>query len=82
MILGFVLAVEGLYMFFAELTNEVYQREKIRMYTWKKDSSSELVGAAGRINMLQSRAIELRTARGGSVMSSSMQPNNPTQVGN
>jgi succinate-acetate transporter protein len=63
MILGFVLTVEGLYMFFAELTNEVYQHEKINMHLWnKKGSSSELVGAAGRINKLQSRAIELRRA--------------------
>ena len=63
MILGFVLTLEGLVLFFAELTNEVYQREVIPLFPWKKDSPSEVLGAAGRVNTLQSRAIELRTAR-------------------
>jgi succinate-acetate transporter protein len=64
MILGFLLTVEGLYMFFVELTNEVYQHEKINMHLWKKDSSGcELMGAAGRINTLQSSVIQLRKTR-------------------
>ena len=62
MVLGFVLSVYGLFLFYAELTNEVYHRTVIDLYPWNANSSEEAFGAAGRANGLQSMAIDLRTA--------------------
>lgn len=62
MVLGFVLSLIGLYLFYAELTNEVYQRTVVHLYPWTSDSTTEAFGAAGRTNTLQVKAIDLRTA--------------------
>jgi hypothetical protein len=62
MVLGFVLSIYGLFLFYAELTNEVYNRTVVDLYPWHANSSEEAFGAAGRANGLQSMAIDLRTA--------------------
>ena len=62
MVLGFVLSIYGLFLFYAELTNEVYHSTVVDLYPWNANSSEEAFGAAGRANGLQSMAIDLRTA--------------------
>jgi uncharacterized protein len=62
MILGFVLALYALFLFYAELTNEVYHREVVCLYPWNVNSTIEAFGAAGRTNTLQTKAVDLRTA--------------------
>ena len=62
MVLGFILSVYGLFLFYAELTNEVYHRTVIDLYPWTANSSEEAFGAAGRTNGLSVMAIDLRTA--------------------
>jgi succinate-acetate transporter protein len=61
-VLGFILSIYALFVFYAEFTNEVYQRTVVNLYPWNSNSSVEAFGAAGRENMLQVRAIDLRTA--------------------
>jgi succinate-acetate transporter protein len=60
--LGFILSLNGLFLFYAELTNEVYQRTVINLYPWTQNSSVEAFGAAGRENTLQVKAVDLRIA--------------------
>ena len=63
MISGWMTSVFAFYVFMAEFTNEVYQREVFSMHPWVVDSSEEVFGAAGRGNSLRSKATKLRLAR-------------------
>jgi succinate-acetate transporter protein len=62
LIFGWIVSLVAFYVFPAEFTNEVYQREVFKMYPWTIDSSEEHFGAAGRANTLQSKATKLRLA--------------------
>jgi len=73
MILGWVLSLYAFFLFFAELTNEVYQREVINLFPWNEDSPGEAFGAAGRANTLQHKAIDLRTAGRSDVLAPNQQ---------
>jgi succinate-acetate transporter protein len=62
MVFGWMVSLFAFYLFTAEFTNEVYQREVFNMHPWVHDSSDEVFGAAGRANTLQSKATKLRLA--------------------
>jgi uncharacterized protein len=72
MIFGFILCAFGLFLFYAELTNEVYQRTVINLYPWTPHSTKEVFGAAGRANGLRAMAIDLRTAGHPEIVTASM----------
>jgi succinate-acetate transporter protein len=62
-VVGFILSIYALFVFYASFTNEVYQRTVFNLYPWtNKTVSVDEFGAAGRENMLKVRAIDLRTA--------------------
>ena len=63
MIFGTSVSLCAFYVFAAEFTNEVYQREVFHMYPWSKDSPKQIFAAAGSSVPMQSRAAMLRTAR-------------------
>lgn len=62
MILGWIVSLFAFYLFVAELTNEVYQREVFNMLPWNIYSPVEFFGAPGRVNNLKVKAIDLRRA--------------------
>jgi uncharacterized protein len=78
MIFGFILCAFGLFLFYAELTNEVYQRTVIDLYPWTPHSTQEVFGAAGRANGLRAMAIDLRTAGHRDMLTASMMSKGPT----
>ena len=80
MVLGFALSVYGLFLFYAELTNEVYHRTVIDLYPWFAHSSEEAFGAAGRANGLRAMAIDLRTAGHHDVLSRGSIVSGPTMT--
>ena len=62
MIVGTMVSVFAFYVFGAEFTNEVYQRDVVNLHPWSEDSPDQIFAAAGRTNTLQSRAAQLRLA--------------------
>ena len=80
MVLGFTLSVYALFVFYAELTNEVYHRTVIDLYPWFAHSSEEAFGAAGRANGLRAMAIDLRTAGHHDVLSRGSIVSGPTMM--
>ncbi|KAI2500337.1 GPR1/FUN34/yaaH family [Fragilaria crotonensis] len=62
MIFAILVSLVAFYIFGAEFTNEVYQREVFNMHRWNADSPQQIFAAAGRSSSLQSRAVMLRTA--------------------
>jgi succinate-acetate transporter protein len=62
LILGFALSLYAFFLFYVELTNEVYHRKVYNLYPWSETSPEEVFGAAGRMSTLQHKALELRTA--------------------
>lgn len=64
MVLGWVVSAFAFYVFAAEFTNEVYQREVVPVYPWSSTSPEEVFSAAGRENKLVPQAaVALRAAR-------------------
>jgi succinate-acetate transporter protein len=77
MIFGFILCAFAFFIFYAELTNEVYQRTVINLYPWTPHSAEEAFGAVGRANGLRAMAIDLRTAGHHDILTSSMMTKGP-----
>ena len=62
MIFALMVSLVAFYIFGAEFTNEVYQKEVFHMCRWSVDSPEQSFAAAGRTSSLQSRAAMLRRA--------------------
>ena len=62
LVFSLFVALMAFYMFTAEFTNEVYQKEVFKMYRWSVDSPEQLFAAAGRSASLLSKAASLRAA--------------------
>lgn len=57
-----MVSIFAFYVFTAEFTNEVYQRDVFNLYPWHESSPNQIFAAAGRANTLQSQAAKLRSA--------------------
>ena len=62
MVASLFVSLVAFYIFGAEFTNEVYQKEVFHMHRWSADSPEQSFAAAGRSSSLQSRAAMLRRA--------------------
>jgi succinate-acetate transporter protein len=62
LITGGMVSLLAFYVFAAEFTNEVYSRQVFNLHPWSTQSPEEIFGAPGRRNLLQVKAVELRTA--------------------
>mmetsp|Transcript_2861 Transcript_2861/g.4314 ORF Transcript_2861/g.4314 Transcript_2861/m.4314 type:complete len:393 (+) Transcript_2861:151-1329(+) len=63
MIFGWIVSIFSFYVFTAEFTNEVYNREVFKLYPWKKEDEGdtlEVYGAAGRGKTLKAKVTHLR----------------------
>ena len=63
-VFGWLTSAMAFYIFFIELTNQVYKREVFRTFKWSEEHSPEEVfGATGRgLGTLFSKAVQLRQA--------------------
>ena len=62
-VLGWATSLFAFYVFFVELTNQVYQRDVFPTYQWNvEDSPEEVFGAKGKGGTLESKAVRLRHA--------------------
>lgn len=62
LVAGVMVSIFAFYVFTAEFTNEVYQRNVFSLHPWHEESPNQIFAAAGRGNTLQSRAVKLRSA--------------------
>jgi len=62
LVTGFIVSICAFYVFTAEFTNEVYQRNVFNLFPWREESPNQIFAAAGRANTLQSHAAQLRSA--------------------